>query len=113
MEDYFPTTYWQKLGDTSLTFRDELRVMLMMGSVSFPLRLIQLMIKITSLQGMPRWPGLNHFRSLGSTGEFADGTKFEDLSKACNLSSFELYYSRVILGPYICRSWPTYTSTIT
>ena len=35
----------------------------------------------SSLQKIPHWPGLNNFCSLGSTGEFADGTKFEDLSK--------------------------------
>jgi len=34
-----------------------------------------------SLQGIPRWPGLNQFNGLKGTSEFADGTKFEDLSK--------------------------------
>ena len=33
------------------------------------------------LNEMPCWPGLNHFKSLGSMGQFADGTKFEDHSK--------------------------------
>ena len=41
--------------------------------------------QLISLQGIPRWPGLNHFKSLSSTGEFADGTKFEDLSKVHTL----------------------------
>ena len=35
------------------------------------------------LNEMPCWPGLNHFKSLGSMGQFADGTKFEDRSKVC------------------------------
>jgi hypothetical protein len=30
---------------------------------------------------IPPWSGLNHFELLSSTGKFADGTKFEDLSK--------------------------------
>lgn len=38
---------------------------------------------VNRLTGIPPWSGLNHFKSLSSTGEFADGTKFEDLSKVC------------------------------
>ncbi|KDR65883.1 hypothetical protein GALMADRAFT_81379 [Galerina marginata CBS 339.88] len=34
-----------------------------------------------ALAEMPRWPGLNHFKSLASMGQFADGTKFEDHAK--------------------------------
>lgn len=30
---------------------------------------------------VPRWPGLNHFSSVIKTGEFADGSKYEDMSK--------------------------------
>ncbi|KAF9538336.1 hypothetical protein CPC08DRAFT_794394, partial [Agrocybe pediades] len=30
---------------------------------------------------LPSWPDLNHFNSLKAFGDFADGTKFEDLSK--------------------------------
>lgn len=36
------------------------------------------------LSKIPPWSGLNHFESLAATGEFADGTKFEDLSKVIN-----------------------------
>ncbi|KAF8953785.1 hypothetical protein BDZ97DRAFT_1767154 [Flammula alnicola] len=35
----------------------------------------------TALQNIPPWSGLTHFKSLSSTGEMADGFKFEDLSK--------------------------------
>lgn len=35
-----------------------------------------------SLSHIPSWSGLNHFTKLKATGEFADGTKYEDLSKA-------------------------------
>lgn len=34
-----------------------------------------------SLDKIPPWSGLNHFHLLRATGEFSDGTKFEDLSK--------------------------------
>jgi hypothetical protein len=30
---------------------------------------------------IPRWKDLNHFNSLKKSGEYTDGTKFEDLSK--------------------------------
>ncbi|KDR67396.1 hypothetical protein GALMADRAFT_232065 [Galerina marginata CBS 339.88] len=40
-----------------------------------------------ALNNMPRWPGLNHFKSLGSMGQFADGTKFEDHSKVIIFAS--------------------------
>uniref|UniRef100_A0A8H8CLW5 Uncharacterized protein n=1 Tax=Psilocybe cubensis TaxID=181762 RepID=A0A8H8CLW5_PSICU len=30
---------------------------------------------------IPRWSGLNHFASIIKTGEFADGTKYEDIAK--------------------------------
>jgi len=57
------------------------------------------------LNEMPRWPGLNHFKSLGSMGQFADGTKFEDHSKvclSCHLS--DLILNAMILGYNICES---------
>ncbi|KAF9554728.1 hypothetical protein CPC08DRAFT_696425 [Agrocybe pediades] len=34
-----------------------------------------------ALDAVPSWPDLNHFNSLKAFGDFADGTKFEDLSK--------------------------------
>lgn len=33
------------------------------------------------LSNIPPWSDLNHFQLLSSTGQFADGTKFEDLAK--------------------------------
>jgi hypothetical protein len=41
------------------------------------------------LQEIPPWPGLNRFKSVNSTGEFADGTKYEDFSKVF-IQMFEL-----------------------
>ncbi|KAF8956124.1 hypothetical protein BDZ97DRAFT_1907300 [Flammula alnicola] len=39
------------------------------------------------LQKIPPWSGLNHFKSLASTGELADGKKFEDFSKVIIFAS--------------------------
>lgn len=39
------------------------------------------------LDAIPRWSGLNHFDSLASTSQFADGTKLEDLSKVSQLTT--------------------------
>ncbi|KAF9565919.1 hypothetical protein CPC08DRAFT_629091 [Agrocybe pediades] len=44
-----------------------------------------------ALKNMPRWPGLNHYDALSKTGEFADGTKFEDLSKVIIHASLHMY----------------------
>jgi hypothetical protein len=61
-----------------------------------------------SLQGIPHWPGLNNFRSLHSTGEFADGTKFEDLSKVrtkfistTEITKFKLYQVLIFASHHI------------
>ena len=33
------------------------------------------------VDAIPPWSGLNHFSSIIKTGEFADGSKYEDMSK--------------------------------
>ncbi|KAF8812136.1 hypothetical protein BYT27DRAFT_7221243 [Phlegmacium glaucopus] len=39
------------------------------------------------LDQIPRWKDLNHFNSLKKSGEYTDGTKFEDLSKVIIFAS--------------------------
>lgn len=64
-----------------------------------------------SLSHIPSWSGLNHFTKLKATGEFADGTKYEDLSKASFGKSGRLLWLVIIwmiwywliLGHIICR----------
>lgn len=46
---------------------------------------------LNSLASIPSWSGLNHFTMLKSTGEFADGTKYEDLSKVSE-TLLQLFY---------------------
>ncbi|KAJ3505987.1 hypothetical protein NLJ89_g7124 [Agrocybe chaxingu] len=42
-----------------------------------------------ALQAIPPWSGLNHFTMLSASGEYADGTKHEDLSKVIIFASLE------------------------
>lgn len=37
------------------------------------------------LDAFPRWRDLNHFSETAKFREFADGRKYEDLSKVCSL----------------------------
>jgi len=55
----------------------------MKGKVSISAYQLLTKANIVSLRGVPPWRELTHFHSLHSTGEFADGSKFEDLSKVC------------------------------
>ncbi|KAF8971925.1 hypothetical protein BDZ97DRAFT_1901552 [Flammula alnicola] len=47
----------------------------------------------TQIDAIPRWSGLNHFASIMKTGEFADGSKYEDMSKII------VYASHNVLNP--------------
>ncbi|KAF8151553.1 hypothetical protein B0H34DRAFT_678154 [Crassisporium funariophilum] len=64
----------------------------------FPSAVRQEISKIDSgLHSIPPWRELNHFHSLNDTGEFADGRKFEGLSKY----SPEGYHLLKILQSYL------------
>jgi hypothetical protein len=43
---------------------------------------------------IPRWKDLNHFNSLKKSGEYTDGTKFEDFSKVRARRILKLYRRR-------------------
>jgi len=45
-----------------------------------------ILLYFNSLASIPSWSGLNHFTTLKATGDFADGTKYEDLSKVSTQS---------------------------
>jgi hypothetical protein len=82
MVAFFLTTFSSRSDRRLQVFLGALKRMLMQGTTPYLfLSQSSLMSVLDSLQGIPRWPDLYHFRSLNSTGEFADGTKFEDLSK--------------------------------
>jgi hypothetical protein len=81
MEAFFLTTFLSRSNRQLQIFLDEPKPVLMQGMTSICFDYLLLISVVDSLQGISHWPGLNNFRSLHSTGEFADGTKFEDLSK--------------------------------
>ncbi|KAF8968588.1 hypothetical protein BDZ97DRAFT_1902889 [Flammula alnicola] len=53
--------------------------------------------EIDTAFNIPPWSGLTHFKSLSSTGEMADGSKFEDLSKVF------IFASQHILTPDVSK----------
>lgn len=65
---------------------------------------LTIFIFIYRIDALPTWSGLNHFCSIIKTGEFADGSKYEDMSKVCQIFifPFKIQVSWPRLGSNFC-----------